>query len=54
MDGRSEFRLTNERLKVWDIIGRSLVIHKGTEDDNRPYTPQIYSRLVGYCIIYTV
>ncbi|XP_078591575.1 copper chaperone for superoxide dismutase-like [Branchiostoma floridae x Branchiostoma japonicum] len=30
--GRAEFRMEDERLKVWDIIGRSLVVHSGKDD----------------------
>ncbi|KAK3093845.1 hypothetical protein FSP39_020907 [Pinctada imbricata] len=45
-DGRSQFRLTNTDLKVWDIIGRSMVIHQGQDDTPKPYMPQIYNRLV--------
>ena len=26
-NGRAEFRFVNERLKVWDLIGRSMMIH---------------------------
>ncbi|XP_075425843.1 copper chaperone for superoxide dismutase isoform X2 [Ascaphus truei] len=31
-DGRATFRLEDERLKVWDVIGRSVVVD-GAEDD---------------------
>ena len=31
-NGRAEFRLVNERLKVWDMIGRSMVIHSCASD----------------------
>ena len=26
-NGRGEFQLVSDRLKVWDIIGRSMVVH---------------------------
>ena len=31
-DGRADFRLTNERIKVWEMIGRSIVVHRGSQD----------------------
>ncbi|XP_048735335.2 copper chaperone for superoxide dismutase-like isoform X2 [Ostrea edulis] len=31
-NGRADFRLTNERLKVWDMIGRSIVVHQGSQE----------------------
>ncbi|XP_072495309.1 copper chaperone for superoxide dismutase isoform X5 [Notamacropus eugenii] len=31
-DGRATFRMEDERLKVWDIIGRSLVVDAGEDD----------------------
>ncbi|XP_055987925.1 copper chaperone for superoxide dismutase [Sorex fumeus] len=31
-DGRATFRMEDERLKVWDVIGRSLVIDEGEDD----------------------
>jgi hypothetical protein len=34
--GRAEFRVTNKNFKVWDIIGRSCVVHnRQTSEDNR-------------------
>ena len=34
--GRAEFRITNNNFKVWDIIGRSCVVHKQqTSEDER-------------------
>ena len=37
--GRAEFRLESERVKVWDVIGRSIVIrdtpHTQQESDKR-------------------
>lgn len=34
--GRAEFRVTNNNFKVWDIIGRSCVLHDQTQStDNR-------------------
>ncbi|XP_043825585.1 copper chaperone for superoxide dismutase [Dromiciops gliroides] len=32
VDGRASFRIEDEQLKVWDIIGRSLVIDAGEDD----------------------
>ncbi|XP_074087090.1 copper chaperone for superoxide dismutase [Macrotis lagotis] len=32
VDGRTTFRIEDEQLKVWDIIGRSLVIDAGEDD----------------------
>ncbi|XP_069865979.1 copper chaperone for superoxide dismutase isoform X2 [Dipodomys merriami] len=34
-DGRAIFRLEDEQLKVWDVIGRSLVIDEGEDDLGR-------------------
>ncbi|XP_053417658.1 copper chaperone for superoxide dismutase isoform X3 [Nycticebus coucang] len=31
-DGRAIFRIEDEQLKVWDVIGRSLVIDEGEDD----------------------
>ncbi|XP_006860938.1 PREDICTED: copper chaperone for superoxide dismutase [Chrysochloris asiatica] len=31
-DGRAVFRMEDEKLKVWDVIGRSLVIDEGEDD----------------------
>ena len=31
-NGRAEFRFVNERLKVWDLIGRSMMIHSCATD----------------------
>ena len=31
-NGRAEFRLVNDSLKVWDMIGRSMVIHSCASD----------------------
>ncbi|XP_040184735.1 copper chaperone for superoxide dismutase isoform X1 [Rana temporaria] len=31
-DGRASFRIENERVKVWDVIGRSLLIDEGEDD----------------------
>ncbi|KAK7103296.1 copper chaperone for superoxide dismutase-like [Littorina saxatilis] len=30
-DGRAMFRLDNTDLKVWDLIGRSVIVHQGTD-----------------------
>ncbi|XP_022332121.2 copper chaperone for superoxide dismutase-like isoform X1 [Crassostrea virginica] len=35
-DGRADFRLTNERIKVWEMIGRSIVVHRGSQDCPNP------------------
>ncbi|KAH3852383.1 copper chaperone for superoxide dismutase-like isoform X2 [Dreissena polymorpha] len=32
-DGRAEFRIVSDRLKVWEMIGRSLIIHNGSIDE---------------------
>ncbi|XP_004713619.1 copper chaperone for superoxide dismutase isoform X1 [Echinops telfairi] len=34
-DGRAVFRMEDEKLKVWDVIGRSLVIDEGEDDLGR-------------------
>ncbi|KAB1251624.1 Copper chaperone for superoxide dismutase [Camelus dromedarius] len=34
-DGRAVFRIEDEKLKVWDVIGRSLVIDEGEDDLGR-------------------
>lgn len=31
-DGRATFRITDKQLKVWDVIGRSLVVAEGRDD----------------------
>ncbi|XP_038072125.1 copper chaperone for superoxide dismutase-like [Patiria miniata] len=31
-DGRARFRMENDRIKVWDVIGRCMVIHSGEDD----------------------
>ncbi|XP_022091361.1 copper chaperone for superoxide dismutase-like [Acanthaster planci] len=31
-DGRARFRMKNDRIKVWDVIGRCMVIHSGKDD----------------------
>ena len=31
-DGRASFKFTDDRLKVWEMIGRSLVIHQNPDD----------------------
>ena len=30
-DGRATFRFDNGDLKVWELIGRSVIIHHGTQ-----------------------
>ena len=32
-NGRSEFQMRSSKVKVWDVIGRSFVIHKSVRDD---------------------
>ncbi|KAG7465259.1 hypothetical protein MATL_G00174420 [Megalops atlanticus] len=44
-DGRASFRLEDSQLKVWDIIGRSLVVDSGEDDLGRGGHP--LSRLTG-------
>ncbi|XP_020604272.1 copper chaperone for superoxide dismutase-like, partial [Orbicella faveolata] len=34
-NGRASFRLEDKTVKVWDIIGRSLVVHHGEDDLGR-------------------
>ncbi|XP_004383744.1 copper chaperone for superoxide dismutase [Trichechus manatus latirostris] len=38
-DGRVVFRMEDEKLKVWDVIGRSLVIDEGEDDLGRGSHP---------------
>ncbi|KAM6959949.1 copper chaperone for superoxide dismutase [Tautogolabrus adspersus] len=38
-DGRASFRLEESQLKVWDIIGRSLVVDAGEDDLGRSAHP---------------
>ncbi|KAL8606549.1 hypothetical protein ACOMHN_015589 [Nucella lapillus] len=38
-DGRATFRFDNDHLKVWDLIGRSVIIHQGPR-------PTAHNRLV--------
>ncbi|XP_062616680.1 copper chaperone for superoxide dismutase-like [Saccostrea cucullata] len=41
-NGRADFRLTSKRLKVWEVIGRSLVVHQETPES---LTSQIQKKL---------
>nr|KAF6437173.1 copper chaperone for superoxide dismutase [Molossus molossus] len=43
--GRATFRIEDEQLKVWDVIGRSLVIDEGEDDLGRGSHP--LSRITG-------
>ena len=36
--GRAEFRRESDRIKVWDIIGRSIVIRDQLQECNNRYT----------------
>uniref|UniRef100_A0A673BWR4 Copper chaperone for superoxide dismutase n=2 Tax=Sphaeramia orbicularis TaxID=375764 RepID=A0A673BWR4_9TELE len=38
-DGRASFRLEDNQLKVWDVIGRSLVVDAGEDDLGRSSHP---------------
>ncbi|KAK2899924.1 copper chaperone for superoxide dismutase-like isoform X2 [Channa argus] len=38
-DGRASFRLEDDQLKVWDVIGRSLVVDAGEDDLGRGSHP---------------
>ncbi|XP_072279143.1 copper chaperone for superoxide dismutase isoform X2 [Pyxicephalus adspersus] len=38
-DGRAAFRMENKRVKVWDVIGRSLVVDEGKDDLGRGNHP---------------
>ncbi|KAM5247939.1 copper chaperone for superoxide dismutase [Ctenodactylus gundi] len=44
-DGRAVFRMEDKQLKVWDVIGRSLVIDEGEDDLGRGGHP--LSKLTG-------
>ncbi|XP_047631125.1 copper chaperone for superoxide dismutase isoform X2 [Phacochoerus africanus] len=44
-DGRAVFRMEDELLKVWDVIGRSLVIDEGEDDLGRGGHP--LSKITG-------
>ncbi|XP_074786390.1 copper chaperone for superoxide dismutase [Athene noctua] len=44
-EGRASFRLEDSRLKVWDIIGRSVVVDAGEDDLGRGSHP--LSRVTG-------
>uniref|UniRef100_A0A8C3GMI8 Superoxide dismutase copper chaperone n=1 Tax=Cairina moschata TaxID=8855 RepID=A0A8C3GMI8_CAIMO len=44
-DGRAAFRMEDSRLKVWDIIGRSVVVDAGEDDLGRGSHP--LSRVTG-------
>lgn len=39
-DGRATFRLTDRFIKVWDVIGRSVVVTDGADDLGRGTHPQ--------------
>ncbi|XP_069116317.1 copper chaperone for superoxide dismutase-like isoform X1 [Argopecten irradians] len=43
-DGRSEFHMVNKNLKVWDMIGRSMIIHE--EDTEACIQNKLENRLV--------
>ncbi|XP_062305339.1 copper chaperone for superoxide dismutase-like [Osmerus eperlanus] len=45
LDGRASFRLEDSQLKVWDVIGRSLVVDAGEDDLGRG--GHTLSRLTG-------
>lgn len=36
-EGRSDFRLQSRRVKVWDIIGRSMVVSSPIDDNSSPW-----------------
>nr|XP_025142506.1 copper chaperone for superoxide dismutase isoform X6 [Bubalus bubalis] len=44
-DGRAVFRIEDKQLKVWDVIGRSLVVDEGEDDLGRGGHP--LSRITG-------
>ncbi|XP_047242865.1 copper chaperone for superoxide dismutase-like isoform X2 [Girardinichthys multiradiatus] len=44
-DGRASFRLEDSQLKIWDVIGRSLVVDSGEDDLGRGGQP--LSKLTG-------
>ncbi|MED6288831.1 hypothetical protein CHARACLAT_030299 [Characodon lateralis] len=44
-DGRASFRLEDSQLKVWDVIGRSLIVDSGEDDLGRGGQP--LSKLTG-------
>ncbi|XP_075597607.1 copper chaperone for superoxide dismutase isoform X1 [Balearica regulorum gibbericeps] len=44
-EGRASFRMEDSRLKVWDIIGRSVVVDEGEDDLGRGSHP--LSRVTG-------
>ncbi|XP_005533282.1 PREDICTED: copper chaperone for superoxide dismutase [Pseudopodoces humilis] len=44
-EGRAQFRIEDTRLKVWDIIGRSVVVAEGEDDLGRGSHP--LSRVTG-------
>ncbi|KAM9717667.1 LOW QUALITY PROTEIN: copper chaperone for superoxide dismutase [Menidia menidia] len=44
-DGRASFRLEDSQIKVWDVIGRSLVVDEGEDDLGRGGHP--LSKLTG-------
>ena len=53
-DGRAQFRLVMSRLKVWDIIGRSMVIHDATQQRKEAedrYVMNLIDGLVHDCSI---
>ncbi|XP_071833220.1 copper chaperone for superoxide dismutase-like isoform X3 [Apostichopus japonicus] len=39
-NGRARFRIENDQLKVWDVIGRSFVVHEREDDLGQGETPQ--------------
>ncbi|XP_053305385.1 copper chaperone for superoxide dismutase isoform X2 [Spea bombifrons] len=44
-NGRASFRMENDRVKVWDIIGRSLVVDEGEDDLGNGHHP--LSKITG-------
>lgn len=41
-DGRATFRLVDKVLKVWDIIGRSIVVTDGPDDLGKGGNPESF------------
>lgn len=42
-NGRARFRIEDDQLKVWDVIGRSCMVHENPDDLGKGSTPQSHT-----------
>ena len=43
-DGRADFRFVNHNVKVWDMIGRSMIMHDAATEMVKQIMPRIPGR----------